>query len=132
MTDNDLPFDALAAAFTRAHTDPRPTCGACGNELEVEDSVNGRDLYNDAGLLLCGGYGSFTDDLVEGPFAYIICEACAMKVCRALGLHAPIRHHHTSTVCNCPDRPARNERGFPLPCACADCLAAPWPAHSPE
>jgi hypothetical protein len=83
------------------------------------------EVYNEALLSIAGGYGSFTDDLVsDGPYELVICEACAMRVCRAIGWHAPIREHHTSTVCECPDRPARDERGFPLHCDCPDCVAA--------
>ena len=103
--------------------EPVPLCMACGAALSVVRRPEQVEVYNEVLLSLGGGYGSFTDDLVsDGPRQLVICEACAMRVCRTLGWHAPIREHHTSTVCECPDRPARDEHGFPRRCDCADCV----------
>jgi len=112
-------------AYDRVMAEPVPACEACGAALELERGWDPVELRNESLLILGGGYGSFSDDLVnDGGYHFIICEACTMLLCRTLGLHAPIREHHTSTICQCPDRPARDERGFPLPCHCSDCAAA--------
>ena len=101
-------------------------CASCGNKLQMHQYPDGEiETINEAYLTIGGGYCSFVDDIThsrEGdPYKFVICEACAVKLCRTLGLDAPLREHHTSTVCECPDRPARDERGFPLPCKCEVC-----------
>ena len=116
---------------TAEMVEPKRECGACGGPLQVEEHADGGtiEIYNEAYLSLGGGYGSFTDDIVRhgpsGPYEFVLCEACAVKLCRALGLDEPLREHHTSTVCECPDRPDRDERGFPKPCRCEVCARRP-------
>jgi hypothetical protein len=112
-------------AYDRVMAEAVPACEACGAALELQRGWNQAEVCNESLLVLGGGYGSFTDDLVnDGGYHFVICEACSMLLCRTLGLYAPIREHHTSTICQCPDRPARDEGGFPLPCSCSDCAAA--------
>jgi hypothetical protein len=101
-------------AYARAINAVPPSCGACGKPLEVAAPVRPGDdmvqIYNDLHIELSGGYGSFidTDECVGGSsYEYVLCEACAMAVCRLLGLAAPVEEHRGSTVCSCPDKPKR-------------------------
>lgn len=85
-------------AYRRVLAAPAPACDACGGALEHSRET----LYNEALLTIGGGYGSFVDDLGRGgPYAYVICEACAKRVCETLGLRDPLAEHATSTVCAC-------------------------------
>ena len=101
-------------------------CDACGAGLQIERKSWGADTYNELYLTLAGGYGSFVDDIThrgDRPYTFTLCEACAARLCREFKFWAPLREHHTSTVCECPDRPVRDARGFPLPCECPVCQA---------
>jgi len=99
-------------------------CHACGAGLQIERKPTGCDTYNELYLTLAGGYGSFVDDITHQgglPYVFTLCEACAVRLCREFKFRAPLREHHTSTVCECPDRPQRDARGFPEPCECSIC-----------
>lgn len=100
-----------------------PTCDSCGQGLDVQGSGKNREVNNELAIVLGGGYGSFVDTGLpdRAHYAYVLCEPCAVRLCRSFGLRAPMREHHTSSVCACPDGPGHDERGFPLPCHCADC-----------
>lgn len=119
-------MNEISAAYDRVLASPTPLCGACGLPLAVRLSGGERVVENEMGILLAGGYGSFIDTALrtEGAYAYILCEACAARLCRSLGLVAPMREHHTSTICDCPDRPPRDARGFPLPCGHTNCAVS--------
>lgn len=117
-------MDKMRAAYTRVMAQAIPTCDGCHGPLEVKVYHDGeRQLTNEVGLVLGGGYGSFIDSIVGGEYGYVFCEACAARLCRTFGLSAPLREHHTSTVCGCPDRGPLDAQGFPLPCGHTDCAA---------
>lgn len=113
----------MRAAYDRVMAQERPACDACGGPLLLHLCAGERELENELLLVLGGGYGSFVDTGLpeRAHYAYVLCESCAVRLCRTFGLRAPMREHHTSTVCECPDRPERDERGFPQACGCADC-----------
>ena len=119
-----LTVDTPGERYERLLAELEPRCQACGSALQIERRAGFTDCYNEALFSLSGGYGSFTDDLVQGPYELIICEACAMKVARVLNLDAAIRQHHTSTVCACSDAPPKKADGWPAQCLCAACRRA--------
>jgi len=99
-------------------------CDSCGAALSIVADGGFSQIYNEAYLILEGGYGSFVDDITHPnsePYRFVLCETCALRLCHGFRLFAPLREHHTSTVCECPDRPARDEHGFPLTCDCPVC-----------
>ena len=116
MTETPPPYERVLAQT-------KPACDACGAALSARHHRGGWDVENEVCLTLSGGYGSFVDTAISdhNRYSYLLCEACALRLCRSLGLQAPVREHHTSTVCECPDRPVRDSRGFPTPCRCAYC-----------
>lgn len=117
-------MEEMRAAYERVVAQAEPVCDTCHEPLCVHLYADGaRELENEVLLVLAGGYSSFVDTGLpdRAHYGYIICERCAVRLCRSFGLRAPLREHHTSTVCDCPDRPARDARGFPLPCRCPDC-----------
>lgn len=112
----------MRAAYDRVMARDVPACDACKDPLALHIWGDGkRDLENEVALVLGGGYGSFIDSIHQKDYGFIFCEACAVRMCRMFGLSAPMHEHHTSTVCACPDRGPRDDRGFPLPCDHADC-----------
>lgn len=111
------------SAYDRVGAQNVPSCDACGAALSARRHQAEWDLENEVCLTLSGGYASFVDTAISdhNRYSYLLCEACALRLCRVLGLRAALREHHTSTVCACPDRPPRDARGFPERCQCVYC-----------
>ena len=84
-------------------------CDSCHKPFDISTVGNSDEIKNEMYVTLSGGYSSFIDPEWKGPYEFVVCHDCAMRI--AVMFLPVLAEHQTNMVpCNCPDYPHRKER----------------------
>ena len=70
---------------------PIPTCTKCKKQIPLNDHG---EMDLELQVSLGGGYGSFNDNILDGPEELVLCHECAHALCDFLGINPHDWHSH--------------------------------------